>query len=369
LDPIPILDDAYDGSQGVATNPTMACLSASITEAATVDDVSVSMSANHTWVGDLVIKMESPMGTQVTLMSRPGFPEPADDNNSCCGSTADLFGGVNAITFATGNPLDAETMGQGVGAGDGVCADGGQCDFFPNRGTGPPPDGGLADFLGEPTAGDWTVCIGDGAGGDTGAFESLVVSLACTALPVELVSFEATVDADVAVLSWMTASEENNAGFQIEMRGSDDTFEPIGFVQGAGTTTEQQEYVYRVENLEFGRHVFRLKQIDFDGTSDYSDEVEVNRELVDGFALRPFYPNPFNPQGTYSVMVAQDQIVDIQVYDILGRSVATLHKGELVGQQWHQIPFQAGDDLPSGTYVIYAAGEFFATTQKVMLAK
>jgi subtilisin-like proprotein convertase family protein len=368
-EPIPILDDNYDGSQGVAGNPTMACLTASITDIATVDQVSVTLTANHTWIGDLVIKMESPSGTQVTLMSRPGLLETGDGNTECCGDSSYLMGGANPINFFTGNPVISENMGAASGAGVGVCATTGECFYEPNAGSGPSPDGGFLDFIGEPTFGDWTVCMGDGASADTGEFESLEVSLSCTILPVELVSFEATVDADVAVLKWITASEENNAGFEIEMRGADNTFEPIAFVQGAGTTTEQQQYVYRVENLEFGRHVFRLKQIDFDGTTDYSDEVEVSRELAEGFALRPFYPNPFNPQGTYSVMIAQDQIVDIQVYDILGRSVATLHKGELLGQRWHTIPFRAADNLPSGTYVIHAAGEFFAATQKVMLAK
>ena len=192
-------------------------------------------------------------------------------------------------------------------------------------------------------------------------------------LPVELVSIEAVADADAVVLSWRTASETNNAGFELQhasvgVQRDAPTFEPIAFVEGHGTTATPQTYTYRVEALEPGPHRFRLKQLDFDGSFAYSPEVEVFVALPEAFVLTAAYPNPFKPSTSFSLMVKRRQQVEVAIYDALGRLVRTLYRGTMEAEQARAIVFEASD-LPNGLYVIRALGETFVATRKVMLIK
>ena len=189
-------------------------------------------------------------------------------------------------------------------------------------------------------------------------------------LPVELVSFDAMLDGHTVLLRWKTASETNNAGFEIQgISRSDQTeWEVLGFIEGAGTTVDPQRYSYRVDQLLAGQHRFRLKQVDFDGTFEYSPEVEVAVGLPTAFHLSKAYPNPFNPETQFSVSVAQAQQVETAVYDVVGRRVATLFDGFMDAQTTRSMVFEAGG-LPSGLYLIRIVGERFVTTQVVTLVK
>ena len=189
-----------------------------------------------------------------------------------------------------------------------------------------------------------------------------------SALPVELTSFDAVVDRATVLLKWETASETNNAGFQVEHRYFDGDFEAMDFVEGHGTIEAPQRYRYRAENLDPGRHVFRLKQIDFDGTFEYHPEVEVFVDLPGTYALSGAYPNPFNPETQVTLMVATPQQVRVDVYDVVGRRVALLHDGLLEADQLHRFVFDARN-LPSGIYLYRILGERFRDTKSVMLVK
>ncbi|ARA91871.1 MAG: T9SS C-terminal target domain-containing protein [Bacteroidetes bacterium] len=198
-------------------------------------------------------------------------------------------------------------------------------------------------------------------------FAVLKSNAAFPVLPVELVSFEALADGDRVVLTWTTASETNNAGFEVQ-RGTGTSFEPVAFVEGRGTTTEAQRYEYALADLPAGRHVFRLKQVDFDGAYEYSPEVEVTIEVAERYQLSAAYPNPFNPQTQFTLTLAQSEPVTITVFDVLGRAVATLHDGWLEAGTAHTFAFR-GDGLTSGTYLIQARGESFRATRTVTLLK
>ena len=95
-------------------------------------------------------------------------------------------------------------------------------------------------------------------------------------LPVELLTFTSNVSGNSVILNWSTASELNNRGFEIERNNS--SWESIGFIDGKGTTTEQQDYSFVDENLSAGKYQYRLKQIDFDGTFEYSNTIEVEHK-------------------------------------------------------------------------------------------
>ena len=160
---VPIPDDAYDGSIG-----SMVCLSAPGINN-TITNMQVQVAIEHTWVGDLVIKLVSPSNEILTLMSRPGFAEPADDGTGCCGHSSNMVM-TAPVTFEDAAGTSAEDLGAPLLV---VCDEDGICNYYPYPDTGPGTN--LAQFNGQNGAGTWQVCVGDAAGGDTGEFASTSV--------------------------------------------------------------------------------------------------------------------------------------------------------------------------------------------------
>ena len=195
---------------------------------------------------------------------------------------------------------------------------------------------------------------------------SLVVNQA--ALPVELTSFDVRLDGQTAILDWRTESETNNIGFDIQHAEGTDTFEVLGFVQGAYTTSEAHDYSYTVSGLLPGSHRFRLRQIDLDGTTTVSEQIEVAVSVPDRFFLSDAYPNPFNPTTTFEFAVRQDQDVRVRVYDEMGRQVSDLFNGTLSANETQRVTFDAAG-LASGTYIVQLQGADFSESRQVVLLK
>ena len=189
-----------------------------------------------------------------------------------------------------------------------------------------------------------------------------------TPLPVELTSFEAVADAGDVLLQWATASEVNNAGFEVEQETAEDAWTQIGYVDGAGSTVEPQAYSFRVNDLLPGTHRFRLRQVDFDGTFEYSGTVEALVEVPGSHTLTAAYPNPFNPQATFSLAVATDQDVRVTVHDLNGRLVQTLHNGAMRANESQQFRID-GSGLSSGLYFYRVVGLNFTDTKQITLVK
>jgi hypothetical protein len=184
-----------------------------------------------------------------------------------------------------------------------------------------------------------------------------------------LSSFDATRDAEDIVLTWTTASETNNAGFSVEhARGDDEEFAELAFVDGHGSTTEPQTYVFRTSGLDIGRHKFRLRQVDFDGGFEYSEVVETTIELAGTHRLGAAYPNPFNPSTTFELIVGRNQVVQVDVVNALGQRVQRLFSGPMEANEPKNFIFEAGA-LPSGLYFYRVAGETFAETKQMLLVK
>ncbi|MDY0080896.1 MAG: T9SS type A sorting domain-containing protein [Ignavibacteriales bacterium] len=143
-------------------------------------------------------------------------------------------------------------------------------------------------------------------------------------IPVELNSFNANVDNNLVSLNWTTATETNNKGFEVQRRFKDQPFSVIGFVEGKGTISDQQDYMFIDKTSVSGKYFYRLRQIDLDGTQSFSDEIEVDVIAPVHFSLEQNYPNPFNPATTIKYAVPQDGLVNLSVYNMLGEKVATL---------------------------------------------
>ncbi len=187
------------------------------------------------------------------------------------------------------------------------------------------------------------------------------------ALPVELSSFEAKVDGKDLVLDWSTASETNNAGFEVQHKVRE-AFQTLDFVEGHRSTLEAQTYSYRIADLEPGTHSFRLKQIDFDGQFEYSQEVEATLEVVDQYFLTEAYPNPFNPSATIRFAVDETQPVVMTMYNIHGQAVRTIYQGIPAADEMQVVEID-GSGLPSGLYMIQLIGNTFRAGQSVTLLK
>ena len=173
-------------------------------------------------------------------------------------------------------------------------------------------------------------------------------------VPVELSSFSASVTLNNVELNWTTATETNNFGFSIERRSEESEFEEIGFVKGNGTSTLINSYSFIDSKPLSGVVYYRLKQIDLDGSINYSNEVLAdNTGLIEGFRLLGNYPNPFNPSTTISFTLTEKENVRVLVRDILGSEVVEIFKGiaapGINRLQWNGTNFM-GQTVNSGVY-------------------
>jgi len=187
-------------------------------------------------------------------------------------------------------------------------------------------------------------------------------------LPVELTSFTANANKDGnVILNWSTATEINNQMFEIERRSKESQFITIGYVEGYGTTTEPQEYFYLDNTVETGFYVYRLKQIDFGGQFEYSDEIEVEVNGPLTFGLEQNYPNPFNPSTNIKYSVPENGFVNLSVYNLVGEEVSVLVSGQ-VNAGFYEIEFDA-TTLPSGIYFFRLQAGSFIEIKKMVLMK
>ena len=186
-------------------------------------------------------------------------------------------------------------------------------------------------------------------------------------VPVELTSFTATTVKDGVQLNWSTATETNNQGFEIERMNADGEFENIGYVAGFGTTTEPKSYSFLDPQLDAGTYSYRLKQVDYDGSYEYSDVVDVNVSVPLVYALEQNYPNPFNPSTTINYSIPNSSFVQLIVYNSIGQEIAIL-VNEIIEGGNHSVDFDASN-LPSGIYLYKLQTGSFVETKKMILMK
>jgi hypothetical protein len=196
-------------------------------------------------------------------------------------------------------------------------------------------------------------------------------------IPVELTSFSAEIIDSKVFLNWETATETNNMGFEIERKSGAAEFVKIGFVEGHSTTTEKQNYQFIdiMKDVQANSLTYRLKQIDYDGSYEYSTEVFVDNQAPTEFALHQNYPNPFNPATTISYSLPIKAQVELVIYNTLGESITRLVNEEKEAGKY-TVKFDA-TNLPSGIYFYKlqagspsaGSGQGFVETKKMILLK
>jgi hypothetical protein len=205
-------------------------------------------------------------------------------------------------------------------------------------------------------------------------------------LPVELIAFNSNISGNQVLLSWKTATEINNYGFEVERcqipqagQASDlpavagvksETWGKIGFVQGHGNSNSPKEYSFidfPSGGISFN---YRLKQIDNNGNFEYSNSLEVILDTPSKSEALQNYPNPFNPSTTISYKIQSQCRTTIKIYDLIGKEVAILVNEEKPAGKYEVVwngKDNSGKKLTSGVYFYKLIAGTFIQTRKMLL--
>lgn len=196
--------------------------------------------------------------------------------------------------------------------------------------------------------------------------------------PIEMVLFQAQEESDGSVrLTWQTASESGNLGFEVQRGESGGSFERIAFVPGNGTSNLLNSYEFTDNELKPGHYYYRLKQIDFDGSFEFSYVVEVVLDVagLDEFRLFDSYPNPF--RGKINIIFTipsylSKENVQVSVYDLRGRLVKRLSPG-IPSNNFFHILWDTNEEVGSrpatGVYFLTLKAGQFRASQKILFVR
>jgi hypothetical protein len=198
------------------------------------------------------------------------------------------------------------------------------------------------------------------------------------ALPIQLSSLTAAVvDGGHVRVAWTTLSERNNYGFEVQKAAAEPAnFQtvPNSFVPGSGTTLESRSYAFVDPSAPAGVTYYRLKQIDVDGSTHYSDPVRLDGvtgitavQLPESYTLHQAYPNPFNPSTRIRFALPVSGAVRIRLFNQIGQEVRELVNGFRVAGSY-EITLDA-DGLPSGVYYYRMESGPFVDAKKVVLLR
>ena len=191
---------------------------------------------------------------------------------------------------------------------------------------------------------------------------------AAGSLPVELTSFTANQGSGTVDLSWVTATEVNNFGYEIERANSvkEAIWEKIGFISGHGNSISPNNYSFKDNKPLSGKSQYRLKQIDQDGVFKYSIAVEVAAVILK-YDLAQNFPNPYNPSTLITYSIAAQSNVTIKIYNVLGKLITTLvNENKEAGS--YTVNFNAAG-ISNGVYFYKIQAGNYAATKKMLLLK
>jgi photosystem II stability/assembly factor-like uncharacterized protein len=227
-------------------------------------------------------------------------------------------------------------------------------------------NGGVVNYgiyITPPGGGDTSAVFVAGASGQILKYNSLIV-------PVELTSFNASVSGNTVTLNWITSTEKNNFGFDVERSKVGDSWTKVGFVNGFGTTTELKEYSFTDGKLAAGTYNYRIKQLDFDGTYKYynlSESIEIGSPNV--YELAQNYPNPFNPSTVINFSIPKAGLVTMKVFNVLGKEVATIINEKKDAGNYSVELNASKFGMSSGVYFYTLESGSFKSTKKMIMIK
>jgi hypothetical protein len=198
--------------------------------------------------------------------------------------------------------------------------------------------------------GQVSVSVANACGTKASNTHAMVINEDCggviTPLPVELISFEGEATKSGVLLEWATAMEKNNDRFEVERSADGASFTKIAEVKGNGTTSVKRTYSLRDAKANRGTHYYRLKQVDFDGSSEYSKMIVVENSTAAAAAIL-VAPNPAN--GQFTIALDNAEGAQLQILDMNGRLVHT----QSLSQGARELNFNTSTlGMRSGMYLI-----------------
>lgn len=185
--------------------------------------------------------------------------------------------------------------------------------------------------------------------------------------PVELTSFSGYAAGNTVRLSWKTATEVNNLGFDVERKNPQGKFERIGFVEGAGNSNSPNSYTFEDNSISIpGRYAYRLKQNDFNGDYKYSNIIYIDINLPLVTKLHNNYPNPFNPVTKIKFEISASEKVNMKLFDSVGREVVELFN-DYFNPGYHFLDISLQDFASGIYYLVMQAGEFTDSKKLVFI--
>lgn len=221
---------------------------------------------------------------------------------------------------------------------------------------------------------------------DTVASFSVFTGASQDGMPVELINFNASSSGQNVILNWSTATEINNYRFYIQRKGNssnqkksqekseDFEWAEIGFVDGSGNSNSTKNYTFSDKIILPGEYFYRLKQVDFNGSFEFSDEIRIIINTPDEFTLYQNYPNPFNPSTTINFNIPEESFVTLTIFNLLGEKILTLIN-EQKDAGFYSINFNASNlpdrrqSLESGLYFYQLLAGDYSYTKKMLLIK
>ncbi len=165
-------------------------------------------------------------------------------------------------------------------------------------------------------------------------------------LPVTFLNFDGKLIDNEAQLTWSSATEINNKGFEVQRSSDGQVFTDLKFVPGKGNSAIINTYAYTDIKVSGGFNYYRLKQVDFDGSFKYSSIIRLDYEHFDW----TIFGNPVSSNSWIQLQVAETSNIVFQIFTINGKLIKTINKGT-VSQGTYSIPLNLGD-VPSGAYIV-----------------
>ena len=173
-----------------------------------------------------------------------------------------------------------------------------------------------------------------------------LVSFDGSALPVTLINFKGKLNGDEAILTWSTAEELNNKGFEVERSFDGITFNDIGFETGHSNSNQINNYTYTDVKVAGGSDYYRLKQIDNDGRFNYSSVIKLDYAKFNWSVLG----NPTPNNSWVQLQLDKQANISVQIFSINGNIIQIINKGALLPRAY-SIPFSL-NNATAGVYII-----------------
>ena len=186
-----------------------------------------------------------------------------------------------------------------------------------------------------------------------GTFSISVVGMP---LPVTLLSFTGTRHAEKNILTWSTATEINNQGFELQYAPDGKDFQKLAFINSKalnGNSSTILSYEFTDARPLSGNSFYRLRQIDKDGRESFSNIISLKGEKVDRITLGNFYPNPAKNKLHISIAIPVSNKINLRITDVAGKMVQQQSFVLTSGNNNLNVDVSA---LRAGSYFIKATG-------------